>query len=159
MIGSPAQHSGTPTNPLLLGPKGFVIRGREKLVGWFAFSTGGVGFTGNKPTAIDRGIVKSEVLVRGCRTAQGGIGGGLEHGSFLDRLIISSGFEHQYFDAGLGKHIGSLTTSRSRPDNDDIVFRGRFPIQQQGHEETKPLRGRAVKDAYGKCDESRSRSR
>ncbi len=80
-----------------------------------------IGFPGNRPAAVDRGVVESEGLFRRRGAAQGRLIRRLKHRRFLFRYVFAPRFQHEHLHAFHAQGIGSLPARGAGADDDDVV--------------------------------------
>ena len=118
MVGAAAEHACSPPHEILVGSDAIVDDGI--LPAFVRLATHGVRFTRNIPAA-DGGIVKSVRLFGEACASQGGIREGLKHRSFLDGIVVASGFQHENLCAFFGENPSGHAASGAAADDDGII--------------------------------------
>ena len=77
--------------------------------------------------------MEAERLLPRAHAAQRSIRTGLEHWGLGDRVVITTGLEHEDLYAVHGERVGGLSAARARTDDDDVVGGLQFFFSDDGH--------------------------
>ena len=105
VVGAAAEHARAPPGEAAVR----IVRGLH------------VRFAGDRPAAIDRGVVESERLFRRRGAAQRRLIRRLKHRGFLFGHVVAPRFQHEHLDAFHAQGIGGLSARGARADDDDVV--------------------------------------